>query len=87
MGSGLKAIDQFLSDKSYISGSQLTNDDVKIYIVVLEKPSGDLYVNASKWYEAISAKLAPNFLEKAVRIRIGGQVAPTQAVALATDAN
>ncbi|KAK4441390.1 Elongation factor 1-beta 2 [Sesamum alatum] len=84
--SGLKALDQFLSGKSYISGSQLTKDDVKVYAAVLVKPSGDLYPNASKWYEAVSAKLAPSFPGKAVGVRIGGQAAPAEAAAPASEA-
>lgn len=41
-----------------ISRSQLTKDDVKVYGFVAEKPSADLYPNASKWYDAVSKKLA-----------------------------
>ncbi|KAG6432723.1 hypothetical protein SASPL_104308 [Salvia splendens] len=76
--SGLKALDAFLSAKSYISGSQLTKDDVKVYASV-QKPSADLYPNASKWYEAVAAKLATSFPGKAVGVQIGGQ-APVAAV-------
>ncbi|XP_047979748.1 elongation factor 1-beta 2-like isoform X1 [Salvia hispanica] len=76
--SGLKALDAFLSGKSYISGSQLTKDDVKVYASV-QKPSADLYPNASKWYEAVAAKLATSFPGKAVGVQIGGQ-APVAAV-------
>ncbi|XP_047979749.1 elongation factor 1-beta 2-like isoform X2 [Salvia hispanica] len=75
--SGLKALDAFLSGKSYISG-QLTKDDVKVYASV-QKPSADLYPNASKWYEAVAAKLATSFPGKAVGVQIGGQ-APVAAV-------
>ncbi|XP_011090209.1 elongation factor 1-beta-like isoform X2 [Sesamum indicum] len=81
--SGLKALDQFLSGKSYISG-HLTKDDVKVYAAVLEKPKANLYPNASKWYEAVSAKLAPSFPGKALGVRIGGQAA--EAAAPAADA-
>ncbi|KAL1558309.1 elongation factor 1-beta 2-like [Salvia divinorum] len=73
--SGLKALDAFLSGKSYISGSQLTKDDVKVYASVSGKPSADLYPNASKWYEAVSTKLASSFPGKAVGVSIGGQAA------------
>ncbi|XP_047967669.1 elongation factor 1-beta 2-like [Salvia hispanica] len=72
---GLKALDAFLSGKSYISGSQLTKDDVKVYASVSGKPSADLYPNASKWYEAVSAKLASSFPGKAVGVSIGGPAA------------
>ncbi|XP_057782182.1 elongation factor 1-beta 2 [Salvia miltiorrhiza] len=73
--SGLKALDAFLSGKSYISGSQLTKDDVKVYAAISGKPSADLYPNACKWYEAVSAKLASSFPGKAVGVKIGGQAA------------
>ncbi|KAL6563728.1 hypothetical protein OROGR_002687 [Orobanche gracilis] len=72
---GLKALDDFLSGKSYISGNQLTNDDVKVYAAVLKNPSADLYPNASKWYGTVSAKLAHSFPGKAVGVRVGGQAA------------
>ncbi|KAK4421738.1 Elongation factor 1-beta 1 [Sesamum alatum] len=85
--SGLKALDKFLSGKSYISGSQLTKDDVKVYVAILVQPSGNLYPNASEWYEAVSTKLAPNFSGKAVGVRIGGQAAPVEAVAPAANDN
>ncbi|PIN09424.1 Elongation factor 1 beta/delta chain [Handroanthus impetiginosus] len=84
--SGLKALDAFLSGKSYISGDQLTKDDVKVYAAVSEKPSSDLYPNASKWYDAVSVKLASSFPGKAVGVRIGGQAAPAEAAAPAAEA-
>lgn len=55
---GLKSLDQHLSSKSYISGNQVTKDDIKVYGAVLEKP-GDAFPNASKWYESLSSLLAP----------------------------
>ncbi|CAA2982605.1 elongation factor 1-beta 2-like [Olea europaea subsp. europaea] len=76
--SGLKALNDFLSGKSYVSGDQLTKDDIKVYAAVLEKPSGDLYPNASQWYESVSSKLAASFPGKAVGVRIGGQAAPAE---------
>ncbi|KAL2485514.1 Elongation factor 1-beta 1 [Abeliophyllum distichum] len=77
--SGLKALNDFLSGKSYISGDQLTKDDIKVYAAVLEKPTGDLYRNVSQWYESVSSKLAASFPGKAVGVRIGGQAAPAEA--------
>ncbi|CAN6542041.1 hypothetical protein C1H46_000225 [Malus baccata] len=35
---GLKALNKFLADKSYISSDKLTLDDIKVYVVVFEKP-------------------------------------------------
>ncbi|KAK4487249.1 hypothetical protein RD792_006148 [Penstemon davidsonii] len=77
--SGLKALDELLSGKSYISGEKLTTDDIKVYAAVLENPSADLYPNASQWYETVSAKLAPSFPGKAVGVRVGGQAASAAA--------
>ncbi|EYU35976.1 hypothetical protein MIMGU_mgv1a013238mg [Erythranthe guttata] len=79
--SGLKALDQFLSGKSYISGDQLTKDDIKVYGAVLDSPSADLYPNACKWYATVSSKLASSFPGKAVGVRIGGQAAAAEAPA------
>ncbi|KAM1461943.1 hypothetical protein ACFX1Q_046125 [Malus domestica] len=36
----LKALDEFLAGKSYISGDKMTLDDIKVYAAVLEKPAG-----------------------------------------------
>ncbi|KAI4308251.1 hypothetical protein L6164_031345 [Bauhinia variegata] len=72
--SGLKSLDHFLSGKTYISGNQLTKDDIKVYAFVLEKP-GDSFPNASKWYHAVSSQLAASFPGKAQGVRFGGKAA------------
>ncbi|KAJ8559940.1 hypothetical protein K7X08_003998 [Anisodus acutangulus] len=69
---GLKSINDHLSGKTYISGDELTKDDIKVYGAVLEQPSSDLYPNASKWYQTVSAKLASSFPGKAVGVKVGG---------------
>lgn len=46
-----------------ICRDQLTKDDVKVYAAVLNQPSADLYPNASKWYHAVSSKLATRYVE------------------------
>ncbi|XP_015058632.1 elongation factor 1-beta 2 [Solanum pennellii] len=76
---GLKSVNDHLSGKTYISGDQLTKDDIKVYGAILEQPSSDLYPNASKWYQAVSAKLASSFPGKAVGVRFGSQAAPAGA--------
>ncbi|XP_071721862.1 elongation factor 1-beta-like [Rutidosis leptorrhynchoides] len=81
--SGLKALDDFLSGKSYISGDNLTKDDVKVYGAVLVKPSDSL-TNASKWYASVSSALASSFPGKAAGVRIGGKGAPAEAAPAAT---
>ncbi|KAJ4724524.1 Elongation factor 1-beta 1 [Melia azedarach] len=78
--SGLKALDQHLSGKSYVSGNQITKDDIKVYAAVLEKP-GDSFPNASNWYAAVSSQLAPSFPGKAVGVRVGGKGAAVEAAA------
>ncbi|XP_021901140.1 elongation factor 1-beta 2 [Carica papaya] len=78
--SGVKSLDEFLSGKTYISGDQLTKDDVKAYAAVLEKP-GDSFPNAGRWYELVSSRLASSFPGKAVGVRIGGKASAPEAVA------
>ncbi|CAN6703383.1 unnamed protein product [Malus baccata var. baccata] len=83
---GLKALDEFLAGKSYISGDKLTLDDIKVYAAVLEKPAGS-YANVSKWYDAVSSQLASTFPGKAAGVRVSsgkaGAAAPAPAPAAA----
>ncbi|KAH1263540.1 Elongation factor 1-beta 1 [Glycine max] len=75
---GIKSLDQFLSGKTYISGDQLTKDDIKVYAAVVEKP-GDTFPNAAKWYDAVSSQLAPSFPGHAQGVRFSGAAAPAEA--------
>ncbi|CAN1249714.1 Elongation factor 1-beta 1, partial [Linum perenne] len=75
---GLKALDAFLSGKSYISGGKFTKDDVKVYAAVQGKPS-DSFPNASKWYNAVSSHLASSFPGKAAGVGVGGAAASSSA--------
>ncbi|CAN4120057.1 unnamed protein product [Withania somnifera] len=77
--SGLKAVNEHLSGKTYISGDQLTKDDIKVYGAILEQPKSDLYPNVSQWYQTVSAKLASSFPGKAVGVSFGSQAAPAEA--------
>ncbi|KAJ7960470.1 Elongation factor 1-beta 1 [Quillaja saponaria] len=81
--SGLKSLDDYLSGKTYISGDQLTKDDVKVYAAVLEKP-GESIPNASKWYDVVSSHLAASFPGKAQGVRISGKCAPVEAAPAAS---
>ncbi|XP_062082391.1 elongation factor 1-beta 2 [Humulus lupulus] len=74
---GLKSLDQFLSNKTYISGDALTKDDIKVYAAVVAKP-GDSYPNACRWYESVSSQLASSFPGQAVGVRVGGEGAPVE---------
>ncbi|KMT14667.1 hypothetical protein BVRB_4g074350 [Beta vulgaris subsp. vulgaris] len=69
---GLKSLDDHLSGKSYISGDELTKDDIKVYSAVSERP-GDSFSNASKWYESVSQQLAASFPGQAVGVRFSTQ--------------
>lgn len=74
--SGLKSLDEFLSGKTYISGDQLTKDDIKVYAVVLEKPGGS-FPNAAKWYDVVSSHLAASFPGNAQGVKFAsGNAAP-----------
>ncbi|XP_071697997.1 elongation factor 1-beta 2-like [Rutidosis leptorrhynchoides] len=72
--SGVKSLETALSGKTYISGSQITKDDVKVYAAVSKKPSADLYPSASKWYDSIASKLASSFPGKATGVTISAQI-------------
>ncbi|KAG9152487.1 hypothetical protein Leryth_016408 [Lithospermum erythrorhizon] len=84
--SGLKALDDFLSGKSYICCDKITKDDVKVYGVVLSEPSSDLYPNASQWYQTVSSHLASSFPGKAVGVRVVSGAAPAAKAAPAEEA-
>ncbi|PHU04495.1 Elongation factor 1-beta 1 [Capsicum chinense] len=75
--SGLKYVNDHLFEKTCISRGQLTKNDIKVYGEILEQPSSDIYPNASKWYHAVSAKLASSFPRKAFGVRFGSQTAPS----------
>jgi len=51
---GLKTLDKFLEDKSYIEGFQPSQADVAVYQALTGAPSGD-FVNALRWYRHISS--------------------------------
>ncbi|PHT35896.1 Elongation factor 1-beta 1 [Capsicum baccatum] len=70
-------VNNHLSGKTCISRGQLTKNDIKVYGEILEQPSSDIYPNVSKWYHAVSAKLALSFPGKAFGVRFGSQTAPS----------
>jgi elongation factor 1-beta len=51
---GLKALDAFLADKSYVEGFQPSQADVAVYEALSGAPAGDL-VNALRWYKHITS--------------------------------
>ncbi|KAG7609778.1 unnamed protein product [Arabidopsis thaliana] len=76
---GVKSVEEHLAGKTYISGDQLSVDDVKVYASVPVKPS-DAFPNASKWYESVASQLAKSFPGKAVGVQFGGSAAAAPAV-------
>ncbi|CAL9230908.1 unnamed protein product [Arabidopsis halleri] len=76
---GVKSVEEHLAGKTYISGDQLSVDDVKVYAAVPVKPS-DAFPNASKWYQCVASHLAKSFPGKAVGVQIGGSAAAPPAV-------
>ncbi|KAL4326959.1 elongation factor 1-beta [Arachis ipaensis] len=76
--SGLKTLDEFLSGKAYVSGDQLTKDDIKVYGFVSEKP-GSSFPSAAKWFDVVSSHLAASFPGKAQGVKFAGQGAPAEA--------
>ncbi|CAJ1971209.1 unnamed protein product [Sphenostylis stenocarpa] len=75
---GIKSLDQFLSGKTYISGDQLTKDDIKVYAAVVEKP-GNTFPNAAKWYDVVSSHVASSFPGNAQGVRFSTVAAPAEA--------
>ncbi|TKY46983.1 Elongation factor 1-delta [Spatholobus suberectus] len=54
--SGLKKLDEYLLQRSYITGYQASKDDLAVYAALPTAPS-DEYVNVSRWYKHIDALL------------------------------
>ncbi|CAA7039825.1 unnamed protein product [Microthlaspi erraticum] len=75
---GLKTLEEHLSGKTYISRDQLSVDDAKVYAAVSENP-GDGFPNACKWYDSVASHLAKSFPGKAVGVRVGTSVTPSEA--------
>ncbi|KFK26398.1 hypothetical protein AALP_AA8G243400 [Arabis alpina] len=82
---GVKSVEEHLAGKSYISGDQITVDDVKVYAAISEKPS-DAFPNASKWYDSVASQLAKSFPGKAVGVRFSGAAAAAPAEAVKAEA-
>ncbi|KAK1277548.1 Elongation factor 1-beta [Acorus gramineus] len=70
---GLKSLEEFLEGKTYISGDQISKDDIKVFAAV-SKP-GDGFPNVCRWYQTIFSALAARFPGKAVGVKIYSQAA------------
>ncbi|CAA7398579.1 unnamed protein product [Spirodela intermedia] len=77
---GLSTLEEYLSNKTFISGNEISKDDVKVYAAVPKKPSGG-FPNVSRWYDSIASVLAGRFPGEAVGVRIGGPAAAAAAPA------
>jgi elongation factor 1-beta len=75
--SGAEQLDQFLLTRSYISGYQASTDDIRVYSALGQAP-GSHYINASRWYNHISALLAPSFSGEGVGVQIEGGSQPSK---------
>ncbi|KAM0833690.1 hypothetical protein ACQ4PT_064100 [Festuca glaucescens] len=53
---GLKKLDEYLLTRSYISGYLASKDDMSVYTALSSAPKSS-YVNATRWYDHISALL------------------------------
>eukprot|EP00244_Chara_vulgaris_P010657 TRINITY_DN497_c0_g1_i2.p1 TRINITY_DN497_c0_g1~~TRINITY_DN497_c0_g1_i2.p1 ORF type:complete len:237 (-),score=79.69 TRINITY_DN497_c0_g1_i2:776-1486(-) len=77
---GLKALDDYLLTRSYITGSQASRDDLAVYLALSSAPSKE-YVNAARWYTHITALLKKTFPGQAEGVSISGEVAAVSAPA------
>ncbi|XP_039145931.1 elongation factor 1-beta-like [Dioscorea cayenensis subsp. rotundata] len=69
---GLKSLEEFLSGKNYISGDQITKDDVKVFASVSKNP-GEGFPSVGRWYETVSSALASRFPGKPLGVKVVGQ--------------
>ncbi|GBG66547.1 hypothetical protein CBR_g63129 [Chara braunii] len=75
---GVKALDDYLLTRSYITGSQASRDDLAVYLALKTAPSKE-FVNASRWYSHITALLKKTFPGQAEGVSISGEVAAVSA--------
>jgi len=52
---GLKALDEFLVDKSYIEGFEPSQADVSVFEAVGSAPDAEKYPNVARWYAHIAS--------------------------------
>lgn len=75
--SGVEHLDQFLLTRSYISGYQASTDDIRVYCALVKAP-GSHCVNASRWYNHISALLSSRFSGEGVGVQVQGESQPSK---------
>ncbi|XP_006658072.1 elongation factor 1-beta [Oryza brachyantha] len=79
---GLKALEQHLAGKTYVSGDTISKDDVKVFAAVPSKPGAE-FPNAARWYDTVAAALASRFPGKSVGVNLPGAGAASTAAAAA----
>lgn len=82
---GLKALEAHLAGKTYVSGDVISKDDIKVFAAVPSKPGAE-FPNAARWYETVSAAVAPRFPGKSVGVNLSGVVSAPAAAAPAAEA-
>ncbi|KAK1294633.1 Elongation factor 1-beta [Acorus calamus] len=65
---GLKSLEEFLGRKTYISGDQISKDDIKVFAAV-PKP-GEGFPNVCRWYQTVVLALTSRFPGEAVGVKI-----------------
>uniref|UniRef100_A0A1D1Z9Y5 Elongation factor 1-beta 1 n=1 Tax=Anthurium amnicola TaxID=1678845 RepID=A0A1D1Z9Y5_9ARAE len=69
---GLKALEEYLSGKTFLSGDEISRDDVKVYAAVSKKP-GEGFPNVARWYGSVASVLAARFPGESVGVRVASQ--------------
>ncbi|MQL87715.1 hypothetical protein Taro_020256 [Colocasia esculenta] len=83
----LQALNEYLSGRTFISGDEISRDDVKVYAAVLKKP-GDGFANMGRWYDSVALVLAARFPGEAVGVRVSARAAaPAPSEEVAKDAS
>jgi len=80
---GLKALEAYLAGKTYISGDEISKDDIKVFAAVPTKPGAE-FPNAARWYDTVAAATAARFPGKAAGV--SASAAPAAAAPAAASA-
>ncbi|KAM0867823.1 hypothetical protein ACQ4PT_041725 [Festuca glaucescens] len=81
---GLKALEAHLAGKTYISGDEISKDDIKVFAAVPTKPGAE-FPNAARWYDTIAAATAARFPGKAAGVSASSASAASAPAAEAMD--
>jgi elongation factor 1-beta len=84
---GLKALEAYIAGKTYISGDEISKDDIKVFAAVPTKPGAE-FPNAARWYDTVAAATASRFPGKAAGVNASSApaaAAPAAAAAMDVD--